>query len=258
MRLVTPTPRGTEAHPLRVLRWSHPKGHSYPFALERTLATILDAIDSPHSPMYRLLFAEAPVAGKTRERFMRRDGAGNVGTLLCALLASSDLASGYVGTPTPRDGATTKWRRKSWRDLDGLAFGALVPGERSDRRTDRAAQQLVAMGFVRVHQWRVVVDGEVRSVPGAKVICDKLWKTLGVWHLLQRERRQRRKAREAAKAAELIELAGRVTPPAASGRPAAPTAPTPAATDDRRPQGPPASSEVASAALDAIRKILER
>lgn len=198
MQLAADRPRSE----LRAIRWTHPPKRRYPLATETAIARIEDATAAPHCARYRELFRDAPVPGKERERAKRSDGATNCGTLLQTMIAAADVASGYVATPI----GERQWERKTYYDLDGLAYGPQVQDERSFRRTERAAAQLVALGLVRSVPWRVHTTAGVRSVAGAKFITDKCWKTLGVLHIVRAERRRRERERGEAKAAEVRQL----------------------------------------------------
>lgn len=188
--------------PLRAIRWKHPARVRYPLVTETAIARLTDASANPHGERYSALFAEAPVPGKDRERAKRCDGATNVMTLLQTMIAAADIASGYVATPI----GERRWERKTYYDLDGLAYGPQVPDERSFRRTERAAAQLVSLRLVRSVPWRVMTrDGAIRSIPGAKFITDRCWQMLGVMHLVKAERMRRDRLKGEAKAAELAE-----------------------------------------------------
>ncbi len=187
--------------PLRAIRWKHPARVRYPLATETAIARLTDASENPHGERYSALFAEAPVPGKERERAKRCDGATNVMTLLQTMIAAADIASGYVATPI----GERRWERKTYYDLDGLAYGPQVQDERSFRRTERAAAQLVGLRLVRSVPWRVVTKEGVRSIPGAKFITDRCWQMLGVMHLVKAERMRRDRLKGEAKAAELAQ-----------------------------------------------------
>lgn len=187
---------------LRSIRWNHPRV-AYPAPIELALSRALGALDKPRGEQWRALFVGAPVPGKVRERRKRRDGAVNVVSVLCTMIAAGDLVRGLVATP-----AGDRWERKSWTDIDALAFGPLVPGERSLRRTERAAAELEAQGFVRSVPWRVVTSDGVRSIPGLKFVTDKAWKALGVWSAVVSERRRRKQREADARKAQLDEAIG--------------------------------------------------
>lgn len=251
------TPLEPVAHgpdPLRAIRWSHPR-IAYPRVIELGLARISAALDAPGSVQWAALFGAAPVPGKERERRKRCDGAVNVATVLSTLIAAADLMRGLVATP-----AGEGWQRKTWSDVDVLGFGSPVPGRRSLRRTERAAAELEAQGFIRSSPWRVMTPAGIRGTPGLKFVTDKLWKILGLWSTVQTERRRRKqrsadekkRALEASIGATIHRLDGR--PGAAPAPPAA--APKPHATSPPAQAGPKPVSEVAAAALAKIKQQL--
>lgn len=246
---------------LRSIRWKHPR-RNYPIVIEMALAKIAAAPDAPRSAQWLALFSEAPTSRKdaegrpaTRERRKRIDGAINVASVLSTLIAASDITRGLVATP-----AGDKWERKSWSDIDALAFGPLVVDQRSKRRTERAAAELMAQGFVRSIPWRVVTADGVRAVPGLKFVTDKLWKALGLWSAVQSERRRRsQKAGEAKKTQIVAAIGGAVRPRPADNHQTTTRTQTPRPQERERPPsqaGPRLVGEIAAESIAALKKIL--
>ncbi|MFM2287712.1 MAG: hypothetical protein RL684_855 [Pseudomonadota bacterium] len=244
---------------LRSIRWKHPPSRRYPLAIETAIARIGDATAAPHCARYRELFADAPVPGKVRERAKRSDGATNVGSLLQAMIAAADIGRGLVATPVG-----DRWERKTYYDLDGLAYGPQVADERSFRRTERAAAQLVALGLVQSVPWRVHTAAGVRSTPGLKFITEKCWRLLGVLGMVRAERRRRERERGEQKAAEIVRLVG-----GGGRRPRAGNVPVAAAASSQLkhvvaglPQAPPrpraaGPTPAAEAAIASLRALLD-
>lgn len=237
---------------LRAVRWKHPSQVRYPNVIELGVSRAVAALDKPQGPQFRAIFGEAPVPGKDRERRKRIDGATNVVTLICTLLASADISRGLVATP-----AGDHWKRKTWSDVDTLGFGTPVPGERSIKRTERAAAELEAQGFIRTDPWKVSTDQGFRSLPGLKFVTDKLWKALGLLDAVRSERRRRsqRKGEDRLKALGVGSSkprppVERKMPPALPGvRPVAPL-PSPPATR----AGPTTAGDAAAAAIAELKK----
>lgn len=228
--------------PLRAVRWKHPTGFAYPAVIELALRRVADSLARGRGAQWQALFGLAPTAsGKERERRKRSDGATNVATVLSTLIASADLLRGLVATP-----AQTGWQRKTWQDIDTLAFGVPVPGERGMRRTERAAAELQKQGFVRSIPWRVITREGVRSVPGLKFVSDELWKALGVWSHVKSERRRRKQAAADERKTQLETSIGRVVrqpgQPAQLPRAAAAAAGVANASVPARPPDPAAAS----------------
>lgn len=260
-----------QALSLRAIPWSHPPRLKWPVATELALSRIQSAQHSPHSSLYREVFRGAPVPGKDRERAKRSDGGTNCLSLLAAIVGSADIASGYVAIPI----GERRWQRKTYYDLDGLAFGPQVPDERSFRRTERAAAQLSALGLVRCVAWHVRDrrDGSIRSIPGAKFVTEKCWKLLGAWAAVRAERRRRTQEKGQAKAAELAKLvapgARRPSEPPTDDIPWSPEADAARAAAARtmpaKPPDPPPPAErrrgeptlASDAAIAAIRALLD-
>ncbi|WLT40254.1 hypothetical protein NON20_24000 (plasmid) [Synechocystis sp. B12] len=220
MAHVAPTPHDTDPRKaLRALDWRRPERARYPRLIEQAIARLQAVAADPHGAAYQALFADAPVwSGGSRERAKRCDGARNVVSLLCTLIACADLRGGFVAVPRG-DGEARRWERKSWTDLDGFAYGQLVDGARSLRRTERAARELIAQGYVRSQEWRVHHrGGEIRSVAGIKIVQDKLWRALGLYAQLRQWRRQESRDRVAARVQELENVARRDRARERSGR----------------------------------------
>lgn len=256
MHLADPKPENSKSE-RRALPWSHPEHIRYPKATEIALSRAAAASATPHCALYRAIFDGAPVPGKERERAKRSDGGMNVLTLLQTVIAAADIASGYVATPT----GESRWQRKTYYDLDGLAYGPQIPNERSFRRTERAAAQLAALGLVRVVPWRVrTVDG-VRSIPAAKFVTEKCWRMLGAWAAVRAERRRRDRAKGEARVIEMQQrIAAMQRPTAASAAAVPPQAPvTPPAASAVGPpdRGKRGESAAGTAAIATIRALLK-
>lgn len=246
-----PQPPAKAPSSLRAIRWKHPR-RTYPAPIELALSRAAGALDRPRGEQWSALFLGAPVPGKDRERRKRRDGATNVVAVLCTMIASADLLRGLVATP-----AGDRWQRKSWNDVDVLAFGAAVPGERSLRRTERAAAELEAQGLIRSVPWRIVTSEGVRSTPGLKFVTDKAWKILGVWSAVVSERRRRKQRTADARKAQLEEaIGGTVRRVPDRARPGS-TARVPAAGSSTPPAtaGPQPAGEAAAAAFQKLKDL---
>lgn len=190
---VTAAATPDQARALHALRWERPEGLAWIPCIERALARLEAAQDDPHGHLYQALLYGTSAGGKARQREKRSDGGANAIALLCAMLVSADVSSGLVARPVGG-----LWERKRWDDLDRYAFGELVPGARSSKRTQRAAEALAEAGLIRCVRWKRATIAGYREAPGLKFVTEKLYKLLGVWSAVRAERR-RRKA-EAAKA----------------------------------------------------------
>lgn len=129
------------------------------------------------------------------------DGAENLITFLQSMVLYTDVATGYVAKPVGH--APRIWQRKSLEDLDMLAFGAPIADLRSFRRSERAARELVEMGYMDRQEWKKLTHDGWRSKPGLKWLTDKLWRVLGILDAVTKERKKRKHAAEAERAAAL-------------------------------------------------------
>lgn len=204
--------RTSDKKALRAIVHVRPKGSRYPLAIEVAYAKLAKIAARPHSLEYAALFDAAPLRDPTqaRERAKRCDGGQNMVTLLQTLVLNADLQNGYVATPvSDSDFGRAVWQRRTYKQLDGLAFGDLVDDARSFKRTERAAASWARMGFIRCVPWRERVINrnqnvvEFKSKPGLKFIQDALWKAIGVYHLVRAERRRREREKGEARAAAL-------------------------------------------------------
>lgn len=165
--------------PRRSLHWQRPKGRSWPQLTETAIERVTEAFASRKGPLYQEITRDIPrfVGGELvpRQRAFRSDAAPNLCALLVTLLATSSLQTGFVARPV-----NGNWERREWRDLDGYAYGELVPGERSLRRTERHARELVALGFVTIRQLRRKTAEGYESLVAVKHLGLKLWRLLGM------------------------------------------------------------------------------
>jgi len=246
----------------RAIAWRRPRGVSFPRLIELAISRLQQAASQPHSALARALASAVPVHradGQARRRRLRRDGAANLVTLLSAMLANADLQRGLVAAPVADGG---RWERRTWADLDWRAYGPEVPDERSTRRTERHARTAIEAGWIQVVQWRKRnQEGEWRSMPGLKLVSDKLWRLLGLYEQLKTSRKQRDRQRGQDR---VRQFTGQVAPAgqartSARSRPV-PAVPAPARTQPRPPPdgGPRAPDEVAQAYLAKIAKMLGR
>ncbi len=256
-----PTP--IDPSSLHTIRWTRRADVRWPYAIELALSACQDAMDAPAGALYNGLFAGAPLADaeQARQRRKRSDGGINALSLLSAMIASADLTTGYVARP-----AGSGWERKTYYELDGLAYGEQVPGARSFRRTERAAQQLVALGLIRSVRLKAKTPAGVIDVPGAKWVTERAWRLLGAWSAVRRERRRRKAAEAEARAAQLLTSIGAGQAGPKTSMPALASIPLPAipttadpdppdAVDD--PPPPACDPEIAQRHLEAIAQLFK-
>lgn len=250
--------------PLRALPWRRPaKVRAFIQPIEAAIARLESAARKPSGPIYQALCAASPLfdgdGAISRSRRMRSDGRRNLISLVQALLASSDLTSGFLGAPVGQG-----WERHDWGRLDHRAFGPRVSCERSFRRTQRHARTLAAMGFVEVAELKLPAGpGSWRSVVAIKRLTAAFYAALGLSQAVSRARRERDRKKGQARAAELakIEPARKRThqkEEAPSGRAAA-SAYQPFPARGKPPDKPPeaAASTAASEAIAKLKALLD-
>lgn len=227
--------------------------------INKLLAWIRAAQENPECAYGRDLAALVPVFradGQARRRRTRNDGFTNFLSHLAAVIGAADAMTGFVGRPARMGGP---WDRKTLEDLDGLAYGQPIAGERSLRRTERHARAMKAAGLVTVQEWRKeskTTESGYSSDPAVRHITDKLWEVLGLldWIKDWRARMALKKGRRKAKAAIAQILA-----PAKAPVPAAVAKPAPAVRNGQPPpnrDGPRAVGDVALAEIAKMRKML--
>lgn len=253
--------------PLRAVAWHRPAKRRYIEPIERALRRLDTAVEDRRSPIRDVLETSPLFDGegeerqRSRTRRMRSDGARNLVSLAQALLASADLATGFLGTPTGQG-----WDRHDWGRLDYRAYGDRVELERSYRRTQRHARTLAAMGLVSVAELKIPHGpGQWRSVTAIKRLTAEFYALVGLTAAVAQARRQRDRTKGESRVAVLKRVMGSssnrrpTVQPAATGRAAdgayrpfdsaaPPTAPPPASGEGR--------PETAETAIESIRKLL--
>lgn len=240
----------------RSLHWQRPKGRAWPQLIEVAIERVTEAFASRKGALYREITGEMPrfVGGQSvpRKRAFRSDAAPNLCALLVTLLTSSSLQTGFVARPVGGH-----WERKTWGDLDGYAYGKLIPGERSFRRTERHARELIALGFVTVRQLRRKTADGYESLVAVKHLGLKLWRLLGMEKavLAAGQRIKAEAAQTRAKARGLTVIAGIQS---VLKQPKKPTAAVPSPAVAASPPGkpPPGTSATAREHLAAIASTL--
>jgi hypothetical protein len=189
-------PLEAPTNPLRALAWPRPKGLNLVRPLEVALKRLGEAWAGRRGELYKRLCDDSPLfreegATAARSRRMRSDGASNLIALLQALLASCELASGFIGRP-----AAGGWDRFAWAVLDVRAYGAVIPGGRSFRRTQRWVRTLKGAGLLTISEIKVPqADGSIKSVVAIKSLTTALFKLLNLTQAVAQARRLRDRRR---------------------------------------------------------------
>lgn len=208
----------------RALAWRRPAGVRWMQAIERALMLLDKAATRGAEALFDGLCNASPLfhagdkASIVRTRRMRSDGARNFLSLVQTLLASADLASGFIGRPVAGG-----WQRPSWGLLDTFAYGAVVPGERSFRRTQRWSRSLAAAGLVTISEIKIPRREGVRSIVAIKSLTARFYAVLGLTAAQAQARRERDRRRNEARRSQIEHAVGTMVPrkPAPSMRPTA-------------------------------------
>jgi len=196
--------------PYRRVRWARPSGLNPPRLINLAIARLTEAFERRAGPVWDAFATNVPVFAKdSRQRRLRSDGAANLLSVLSVLLATSDLHTGFVGSPRRGGG---RWDRHSWEKIDHYAFGSRVAGERSMRRLERHARSLKTMQLIDIRELRTVADSEYRSHVAIKRVLPKLWDLLGLRAALRATRRQIERDRTPAAVTELVTQGGAKPP----------------------------------------------
>jgi hypothetical protein len=267
---VTPTPelRKIERGNARSIPWARPDGKNgkgkvrWVRLTEQAIYLLQRAAAHPHSAAARQIFPDStilpgrPRDGRTRADRMRRvrsEARVNTANVMSVILGWSDLASGLVAEK-PKPG-TTGWQLKAWDDVGSVAFGDDIEGALCvEKRTQRAVERLVALGYIQVTQIRERDGEEWRSKVAVKRVTQLFWARLGLIRDLfawieskKQERRQRQaEAREAAQnAGERARQRGEAPAPQSQAQ-----SPSALTGQHRVDEGPPGKRELPKVALD--------
>ncbi len=198
-----PKKRGAHvAKELHTITWQRRADVRWGAIVECAIHRLSEAAANPHGQRYAELLYGTRVGGrhgKDRTREKRSDGGINAITMMTVCVASCDLMTGFVARPVGG-----QWERKTYYELDGLAYGDQVAGARSFRRTLRAAEVLTETGLLRTNRMKYASPAGIRDAPGCKFVTEKLWRILGLWAAIKRERRRRRAEADKAKIDQLL------------------------------------------------------
>jgi len=199
---------------LRALPWRRPPKKRYIEPIEAAIKRLESTAETGRGPINDALYQAAPLFGDgapVRSRRMRKEARRNLTSLAQALVASADLASGFLGSPRG-----DRWDRHDWGRLDLRAFGPRVENERSFRRTQRHARTLAALGFINTTEIKVPAGpGKWRSVIAIKRLTPAFYGVLGLTPAVARARRERDRKKGEARTVQLAEV---VTKRAAKNR----------------------------------------
>ena len=126
-----------------------------------------------------------------RQRAVRSDLRVNRCTLLNAILAHTDLATGVVVAEAPTDLPSGKryLQPMSAAKLAEKAYGGLVAGEVSIARTLRGLRDLAELGLIELQQQSErLSNGDILNLPSVKAVTSHFWKLARLWDSVKRAR----------------------------------------------------------------------
>lgn len=126
-----------------------------------------------------------------RQRAVRSDLRINRCTLLNAILAHTDLATGVVVSEAPTDMPTGQryLQPMSAAKLAEKAYGGLVAGEVSIARTLRGLRDLAELGLIELQQQSErLSNGDILNMPSVKAVTSHFWKLARLWDSVVRAR----------------------------------------------------------------------
>lgn len=138
--------KGKKVH--QVGDWRRPEGKRRPGVFDAVIAALKDSFTRRSGRPWELVAMNIPVHrpdGKPRERALRKEAARALLNMLCGLVYSCDIRTGFIGRPREAGGP---WHRFTMLDLSKKAFGALNPGEIHPRRGERAMRAGAELGLL--------------------------------------------------------------------------------------------------------------
>lgn len=132
-----------------------------------------------------VLLKSAPLLrGGERQRGVRSDLLTNMCSVLAAIVAKADLQTNIavMEAPTPMPNGSRWLAPLAFVQVTKTAFGAVIPGEISQARTERAAKRLAALGLIEVTQQSARLDnGDILNLPAVKAVTDHFWRIARVF-----------------------------------------------------------------------------
>lgn len=138
--------KGKKVH--QVGDWRRPEGKRRPGVLDAVVGVLTDSFTRREGRPWELVAMNVPVHrgdNKPRERALRKEAAKALLNMLCGLLYSCDIRTGFIGKPREGGGV---WHRFTMIDLCKKAFGPLIPGEIHPRRGERAMRAGADLGLL--------------------------------------------------------------------------------------------------------------
>jgi hypothetical protein len=143
------------------------------------------------------LLKSAPLLrGGQRRRGVRSDLLTNMCSVLGAIVAKADLQTNIavMEAPTPMPNGSRWLAPLAFSQVTKTAFGAVIPGEISQARTQRAAKRLAALGLIEVTQQSTRLEnGDIVNLPAVKALTDHFWKVARLFDQVVKVRKARDK-----------------------------------------------------------------
>lgn len=143
------------------------------------------------------LLKSAPLLrGGQRRRGVRSDLLTNMCSVLGAIVAKADLQTNIavMEAPTPMPNGSRWLAPLAFSQVTKAAFGAVIAGEISQARTQRAAKRLTALGLIEVTQQSTRLEnGDIVNLPAVKALTDHFWKVVRLFDQVVKVRKARDK-----------------------------------------------------------------
>ena len=194
MALAT-SPRPVTGSPHHAIAFTLPLGAKVPTVIAHAL-DVIERAKRGRGALGVLLKGTPLLRGGTRQRGVRRDLMTNMCSVLGAIVAKADLQTNIAvaESPTPMPNGVRWLAPLAFRQVTTVAFGAVIPGEISQVRTERAAKRLAALGLIEVTQQSTRLEsGDILNLPAVKALTDRFWKVVRLFDKVVQLRKARDK-----------------------------------------------------------------
>lgn len=194
MALAT-SPRPAAGSPYHAIAFALPGGAKVPTVIAHAL-DVIERSKRGRGALGALLKGTPLLRGGPRQRGVRRDLMTNMCSVLAAIVAKADLQTNIAvaESPTPLPNGVRWLAPLAFSQVTKVAFGAVIPGEISQARTERAAKRLAALGLIEVTQQSTRLDsGDILNLPAVKALTDHFWKVVRLFDKVVQLRKARDK-----------------------------------------------------------------
>lgn len=194
MALAT-SPRPAAGSPYHAITFALPGGAKVPTVIAHAL-DVIERAKRGRGALGALLKGTPLLRGGQRQRGVRSDLMTNMCSVLAAVVAKADLQTNIAvaESPTPLPNGVRWLAPLAFSQVTKVAFGAVIPGEISQARTERAAKRLAALGLIEVTQQSTRLDsGDILNLPAVKALTDHFWKVVRLFDKVVQLRKARDK-----------------------------------------------------------------